>query len=491
MRPSFLLVFGALLSFDANVAAAVAGISAVMPLLTTRRPKAAAQAFMDAVVVVIATLAAGATQDLFASFAGPLNWPWRAVPLATSVVVYVALAGALTELAIPLIRRQRVDPSWPNVVLRGCPLYLVGASLAATLVVLVQQQMWSVLPVAAVSTLLAGRVYADYVDRLAEAHRRREVLDFLEQGMTVVDANGCVTLWNDAVERLLGCSRNDALGRRLEQVVPALSRTELPQAIKDTLSDGASRTTPQLRLSAGQRTRILQVKVVPVADGLALLWHDITERTQAEHELKQTGERLALAAEGANDGLWQWNLQTQEFYVSGRWRAMLGLSGESETARPDEWLNRVHPDDAAGLKQALDAHLAGHSTVFRHEHRLRHADGSYRRFLCRGVAVTGRARRPIRIAGSLTDTTEQALAQERLRSVGVLDPLTGLLNRAIFVEGLGRRLDDFKNGRVRGWFAVLYLDLDRFKIVNDSLGHLVGDELLIGVSRRLESCIRP
>ena len=491
MRPSFLLVFAALLSFDANVAAAVAAISALMPLLTAGRSTAVAQAFIDAAVVVFATLAAGATQDLFAVFAGSLDWPWRAVPLAASVVVYVALAGALTELAIPMLRRQPVDPSWPNVVLRGCPLYLVGASLAATLVVLIQQQMWTVLPVAAVSTLLAGRVYADYVDRLAEAHRRREVLDFLEQGMTVVDANGCVTLWNDAVERLLGCSRNDALGRRLEQVVPALSRTELPQAIKDTLRDGASRTTSQLRLSSGQRTRILQVKVVPVADGLALLWHDVTERTQAEHELKRTGERLALAAEGANDGLWQWNLQTQEFYVSGRWRAMLGLSGESETARPDEWLSRVHPDDAAGLKQALDGHLAGQSTVFRHEHRIRHEDGTYRRFLCRGVAVTGRSRRPIRIAGSLTDTTEQAIAQERLRSVGVIDPLTGLDNRAVFVEGLGRRLDEQKRQHVSNAFAVLYLDLDRFKIVNDSLGHLVGDELLVAVSRRLESCIRP
>ena len=95
-----------------------------------------------------------------------------------------------------------------------------------------------------------------------------------------------------------------------------------------------------------------------------------------------------------------------------------------------------------------------------------------------------------RIAGSLTDTTEQAIAQERLRSVGFLDPLTGLCNRAVFVEGLGRRLEEFKQRRGSSSFAVLYLDLDRFKVVNDSLGHLVGDELLIAVSRRLESCLR-
>jgi diguanylate cyclase (GGDEF)-like protein/PAS domain S-box-containing protein len=237
--------------------------------------------------------------------------------------------------------------------------------------------------------------------------------------------------------------------------------------------------------------RILRVKLLPVVGGVALLWHDVTERTHAEHELKQTGARLTLAAEGANDGLWQWNLRTQELYVSGRWRALIGLSADAAIGRAEDWLTRVHADDVAGLKAALEAHLAGHTDVFQHEHRVRHEDGSYRRFLCRGLAVKGAPRRRGRIAGSFTDTTEHAIAQEQLRSVGFLDPLTGLVNRGIFVEGLGRRLDDVKLRRVSNSFAVLYLDLDRFKIVNDSLGHLVGDELLVAVSRRLELCLRP
>src|SRR5262245_2816933 len=139
---------------------------------------------------------------------------------------------------------------------------------------------------------------------------------------------------------------------------------------------------------------------------------------------------------------------------------------------------------------ALEAPIAGNADHFQHEHRIRHEDGTYRRFLCRGVAVRGAGRRSIRIAGSLTDTTDQAIAQERLRNAGFLDPLTGLCNRAVFVEGLGRRLTEFKEQLGGRRFAVLYLDLDRFKVVNDSLGHLVGDELLTAVSRRLESCLR-
>ena len=95
-----------------------------------------------------------------------------------------------------------------------------------------------------------------------------------------------------------------------------------------------------------------------------------------------------------------------------------------------------------------------------------------------------RDRRAIRIAGSMTDYTERAIAQEQLRSVGFRDPLTGLVNRTVFVEGLGRRLEEFKKRKGAVCFATLYLDLDRFKIVNDSLGHLVGDELLTAVPRR-------
>jgi diguanylate cyclase (GGDEF)-like protein len=93
------------------------------------------------------------------------------------------------------------------------------------------------------------------------------------------------------------------------------------------------------------------------------------------------------------------------------------------------------------------------------------------------------------MAGSLTDVTERAIAMDLLRSLGFRDPLTGLCNRTVFVEGLGQRLDEFKQHR-GSRFAALYLDLDRFKVVNDSLGHLVGDELLTAVSRRLESCLR-
>jgi diguanylate cyclase (GGDEF)-like protein/PAS domain S-box-containing protein len=337
----------------------------------------------------------------------------------------------------------------------------------------------------------AYRIYDDYICRLEEQQRRREVIEHLDQGMSVIDGAGVVTQWNDALERMVRCEAGRAVGAPLVSVVPALARSELPRTIKETLADGKVRVVTNLVLPSGSDTRIAEIKVVPVAGGVTLLWHDVTERMRAEHELRRSGERLALAAEGANDGLWQWNLQTQEFYVSSRWRAMIGLPAHAASGGPNEWFDRVHPDDLEPLTVALQSHLSGATPVFQHDHRIRHEDGGYRRFLCRGVAVSGAAgRKPTRIAGSLTDTTEQAAAQERLRSVGFADALTGLSNRAVFVEALGRQLDECRRRGQRSGFAVLYLDLDRFKIVNDSLGHLVGDELLIAASRRLESCLR-
>jgi diguanylate cyclase (GGDEF)-like protein/PAS domain S-box-containing protein len=174
---------------------------------------------------------------------------------------------------------------------------------------------------------------------------------------------------------------------------------------------------------------------------------------------------------------------------SAQWRNIIGLAPTGTTGSPDEWFDRVHPEDLESLKRAVDAYLAGNSEELIHQHRLRHEDGTYRHVLCRGNVVRGPRRRAIRLGGSLTDVTERAEAEQSLRDSGSRDPLTGLCNRAVFVEALGHRLLALKK-RLGGHFAVLFLDLDRFKVINDSLGHLVGDELLIGVSRRLESCLR-
>ena len=198
----------------------------------------------------------------------------------------------------------------------------------------------------------------------------------------------------------------------------------------------------------------------------------------AEAALRESEERYALAARGANDGLWDWNLSTGSVYFSPRWKLMLGADEEEVGSSPDEWFTRIHPDEATRVRTDVDAHLTGRTTQFESEHRLMHRDGTYRWMLVRGVAIRDAVGRASRFAGSLTDITEGKVS----------DALTGLPNRILFLDRLGRALERRK--RHGALYAVLFLDLDRFKLVNDSLGHVVGDQLLIAIARRLQHCLR-
>jgi diguanylate cyclase (GGDEF)-like protein len=250
------------------------------------------------------------------------------------------------------------------------------------------------------------------------------------------------------------------------------------------------------------------------------LVREMGERQRIESALRENHDRYALAVQGANDGLWVWDLRTNQAYFSPRWRTMLGLQSEGKDSlepyppdrshpnrnhdikaefgiKPDVpdpqspketnqdtpaiWFERIHPNDYEQVRQEIDHHLTGLTPYLEHEHRLRLADGSYHWMLCRGLAVRDENGIPYRIAGSLTDLTHRKV---------LYDPLTKLPNRTLFLERLQQELA-YSQREPNSNFAVLFLDLDRFKSINDSLGHLAGDQLLIEIARRFKEVIRP
>ena len=229
--------------------------------------------------------------------------------------------------------------------------------------------------------------------------------------------------------------------------------------------------------------------------------HTQIERSRLENAAQRLDEKLTenshrerfeLAVQGTDDGLWYWDLKSEVFEYSLTWAEMLGYEpGELDT-NVDEWFSRVHPGYLSEVSNQLSAHLHGQSTQFRNEHRLLRKDGSYIWVLARGTAVRNQMGEAVALAGSHADITSLIEAENRLLKDSFQDKLTNLANRDYLMSCLEKKIERQKAGGNNSQrFAVIFLDLDSFKVINDSLGHPVGDELLAAVAGRLRNCARP
>ncbi|HWE33904.1 MAG TPA: EAL domain-containing protein [Solirubrobacteraceae bacterium] len=206
--------------------------------------------------------------------------------------------------------------------------------------------------------------------------------------------------------------------------------------------------------------------------------------------LSRSEERYALAVRAANDGIWDWDLEGARIYFSPRWHAILGRSEQAADDDPRVWFDLVHPDDLLRLRSAIDSHIAGDTRHLLSEHRMRHADRSWRWVLTRGLAIRDVDGRATRMAGSLSDITDRLAAERQLQHDALHDGLTGLPNRALLMDRVEQVLHRARRNPSLAC-AVLYLDIDRFKLVNDSLSHAVGDHLLVALAGRVASVLRP
>jgi diguanylate cyclase (GGDEF)-like protein/PAS domain S-box-containing protein len=307
-------------------------------------------------------------------------------------------------------------------------------------------------------------------------------------------------VWARALPTLI-----DAIGRERAVELPAaalqaLSGPSLSHAIAALVigRDGsvigammASSTSALsgMRVPGGDESRQM---LAILAEKLGAHLGNLADRGVIERHLAQlraSEERLERVLRGTNDGWWDWDILSGSTFVSARWTAMVtGLAGAGRTME-GFWFDRVHPEDLIDFRASLDRAFDGNVEAIERELRLRCDDGTFLPVLVRGLITRDESGRAARFSGTMLDLSERKRYESHIHQLAFFDPLTELPNRRLLDDRLHQALR--ARSRMRQTTAVLMIDLDRFKRLNDTHGHAAGDQLLRAVAKRLRDLVRP
>ena len=297
---------------------------------------------------------------------------------------------------------------------------------------------------------------------------------------------------NEAACRALGYSREDLLQMHLSDFDAQYDAERWSQQFDELRQCGSMTFESSHRARDGS---VFPVEVVANyvkygnEERNCSFIRDITARKQAEAALQEKEERWKFALEGSAEGVWDWNIQTGEVVFSRRWKEMAGYSDAEIANDLFEWTSRVHPDDWQKLSTALHEHVNGKTPAVEFEFRMLCKDGSWLWMLGRGMVVSRDAEgNALRMVGTNADISERKASADKIERLAFYDPLTSLPNRRLMLDRLEQALSSSARQNRQG--ALMLLDMDNFKTLNDTLGHDVGDQFLVEVAHRLQASVR-
>ena len=343
---------------------------------------------------------------------------------------------------------------------------------------------------------------SDYVRVQNDRERLDKLLTAMQSlaqvGGWEVDVVANQVFWTEGVYRILETSPEEykpaGAMETAERYFTPESMLTLRQSYFDTVNQPSTHDYELQAITAkGQRIWIHAMGTSRWQDGRLLsrtsVVQNITESKLARAALLDSENRWKLALESSGDGVWDWHIPSGQEFYSKRLVEMYGFEeGELEN-RAVELDQRTHPEDRAQMDLDRDWHFQGLTPTYHNEHRVRCKDGSWKWILSRGMVISrGADGKPLRMIGTHTDITERKDAEALIRQQAFFDPLTGLPNRRMLRDRLEQEIKRCKRDNQQ--LAILFMDLDHFKEVNDTLGHDSGDQLLVEAAKRIKQCVR-
>ena len=422
----------------------------------------------------------------------PLGWPGIGLLAGAALAGGTGLAGGSLVLAgyyvFTFAHQQRFPEFYASPVTTVS--WVIGLAALTAAVLVVRPRL-----LRAAANEVELRERRRYGEALRESEERLKLItDNVPALVAYIDAQERFRFSNRAFEDWLGLERETMIGRsaaevwgerRYELLRPSIGRALRGERVSHDFPLG----------SAGQERHVL-ASYVPDVDaagrvrGFFLLGSDITQLAAARSDLRMERERLEAALDGSSVALWDTDLRTRRVYLSDAWAQIVGVGSGDTVTTLEELEALMHPDERDMARRLSLEVMKGKRAVYAIEHRVRARNGEWKWIISRG-RVTERdphSGHALRMIGTNVDITDRRRMEEAVQAAAQSDPLTGLANRAAFAERL--RLAAARSRRTGGRLAVLYLDIDRFKHVNDTLGHEAGDLLLKDFASRLRAVTR-